>query len=65
MIKVISEPVSKPELAELAKEIGGFFIKVVADLEKGVIRAGAKMHVDEEQELLKSGCGCFLENYRR
>ncbi len=42
-------------MKELAFEIGGFFIKVVIDLEKRILAAGAKMHIDEEQELLQFG----------
>ena len=39
----------------MAQEIGGFFIKVVVDLEKEILAAGAKMHVEEEEILIKDG----------
>jgi len=55
VIKVISSPISRDELKELAKEIDGYFIKLVVDLDKNIIAAGAKMHFDEEQELLRLG----------
>lgn len=54
-MKTITRPISKIELQELSQEIGGFFIKVVVDLDKKILVAGAKMHIDEEQELLKNG----------
>ena len=67
-MKIISEPITINELQELAKEIGGFFIKVVVDLEKNILCAGAKMHIDEEQELINNGsmkenlwCGGYRE----
>jgi Protein of unknown function (DUF5674) len=55
MVKVISSTVSKAELSGLASEIGGFYIKIVVDLENRIMAAGAKMHMDEEQLLLKQG----------
>jgi len=55
MIRIISSPISGVEIKEFAQEIGGFYIKVVADIEREVIAAGAKMHVDEEQLLIQDG----------
>ena len=55
MTKVISGVIGKNELEELAQEIGGFYIKVVVDLEKEILVAGAKMHIDEEKMLLELG----------
>lgn len=55
MVKIINNPVEKAELTKLAEEIGGFYIKVVVDVEREVMAAGAKMHVDEEQLLLEQG----------
>lgn len=54
MIKLLTGSVDPIELKELASEIGGFFIKVVVDLEKEILAAGAKMHVDEEQLLIEN-----------
>ena len=53
--KVISKVVNRKELKELAVEIGGFYIKVVVDLGRGLMAAGAKMHVDEERALIEDG----------
>lgn len=55
MIKIITSPINQQEFEELSLEIGGFFVKVVIDLEKRILAAGAKMHFDEEQELLQLG----------
>jgi len=55
MVKVIDSPIDAKELTSLAKEIGGFFIKVVVDTEKEVMAAGARMHVDEERALAERG----------
>lgn len=55
MIKVIKDPVEKETLNELAGAIGGFYIKTVIDLERHVMAAGAKMHIDEEQLLISEG----------
>ena len=55
MIKVIDIRTKNIKLDELAQEVGGFYIKVVVDLEKEILAAGAKMHVDEEQIFLSQG----------
>ncbi len=55
MFKVIDKPIKPTEAEALAQEIEGFYIKVVADLNKRIICAGSRMHFDEEQELLRSG----------
>ncbi len=54
MIEIIREPIGRDKLQELASEIGSY-IKVVADLERKVLAAGAKMHVDEEEALINDG----------
>ncbi len=55
MLKIIEKPINQEELEKLAEEIGKFFVKVVVDLEKGILCAGAKMHFEEEQELINHG----------
>jgi hypothetical protein len=55
MTKVLIRPVGDGDMKALADEVGGFYIKVVVDLEKEVMAAGAKMHVDEKQMLLDNG----------
>jgi hypothetical protein len=56
IMDIISQPIDSPQGLEiLAKEIGGYFIKVVIDIEKEILSAGAKMHIDEEAQLLSMG----------
>ena len=54
-MKIVTTPVEAEELKELAQEIDGFYIKVVVDLDKEILAAGAKMHVDEELMLIENG----------
>ncbi len=54
-MKVILNPIDFVELEALAENIGGFYVKVVVDLKKEILAAGAKMHVDEEELLLRNG----------
>jgi len=56
MIKTIDKSARDVKLNELAGEIGGFYIKIVLDVEREVLAAGAKMHVDEEKVLMEQGC---------
>jgi hypothetical protein len=55
MIRTVDNPIGKEELNKLAEEIGGFYIKAVVDIEKGIMVAGARMHVDEERLILDKG----------
>ena len=55
MRKLVTSPVSEKELLSLAEAIGGFYIKAVVDLEREILSAGAKMHVDEEEYLMTNG----------
>lgn len=55
MMKVLTKPIEGEEIKAMAGEIGGFYIKVVVDIEREVMVAGAKMHIDEEQLLLENG----------
>jgi len=55
VIKIVTSTIETDGLMALAEEIGGFYIKVVVDIDKGIMAAGAKMHVDEEQALIDLG----------
>ena len=46
---------TKKEIDKMSYELGNY-IKVVVDVEKGILAGGANMHYDEEQELLEYGC---------
>lgn len=54
-MKILTDPIGEEELKELAKEIDGFYIKIVVDMEKEILAAGSKMHVDEEEMLIENG----------
>lgn len=43
------------ELDKMSYELGNY-IKVVVDIEKGILAGGGGMHFDEEQLLLEYGC---------
>lgn len=46
---------TKAELDKMSYELGDY-IKVVVDVEKGILAGGGGMHYDEEQLLLEYGC---------
>ena len=53
-ILILTQRASSEEIKQVSEHFDGF-IKVVVDIEKEILCAGADRHVDEEQELLKSG----------
>jgi len=52
-IKIIKDPISKKELVDFAKEQFGSLIKVVVDIEQGIMAIGGEMHADEEVMLME------------
>ena len=54
-IRVITEPITKAELAVIAKERFGDLVKCVVDVEKGIMAIGGELHADEEAILLEQG----------
>lgn len=46
---------TKEELEKMSYEYGSY-IKVVVDIEKGILAGGGPMHYDEERVLLEYGC---------
>lgn len=54
-IRLIDTKISIAELKEISAERFGDMVKVVVDLEKGIMAIGAEMHVDEEATLLEMG----------
>jgi hypothetical protein len=52
-IKIIKDPISKKELVDFAKEQFGSLIKVVVDVNQGIIAVGGEMHADEEAVLIE------------
>lgn len=43
------------EIKKMSYELGNY-VKVVVDIEKGILAGGGGMHYDEEQLLLEYGC---------
>lgn len=54
-IEIITEPITRAEVREIAKEIYGSMVKGVADIERGVIALGGKWHMDANTKLTGSG----------
>ena len=46
---------TREELDKMSYELGNY-VKVVVDIEKGILAGGGGMHYDEEQVLLEYGC---------
>ena len=46
---------TQKELDKMSYELGNY-VKVVVDVEKGILAGGGTMHYDEEQLLLEYGC---------
>ncbi len=54
-IIIINAPIAVKELVEMAKDQFGDWIKVVVDIEKGIMAVGGDLHADEEAVLLENG----------
>jgi hypothetical protein len=54
-IKIVQTTITKNELRELAKQQFGDFVKVVVDVERGIMAIGGELHADEEAMLLDEG----------
>lgn len=54
-LKIVDQPISKAELAELAKERFGDLVKAVVDVEKNIMVIGGELHADDEELLLENG----------
>ena len=60
-IKIIKNPISKSELADIAKEEFGDLVKAVVDIEQEIMAVGGELHADEEV-LLTENEGSKREN---
>lgn len=54
MILVITKKATSEELKQMAEDLHGY-IKVVVDIERGILAGGGKKHMDTEQVLLENG----------
>jgi len=55
-IRVVRDTVSRDELTEIAKQQFGDMVKVVVDVQQGIMAIGGELHSDEEAVLLDEGC---------
>ena len=54
MILIIRKKASEEEIEKMAEDFDGY-IKIVVDVEREILAAGGKKHVDAEQMLLQDG----------
>lgn len=54
-IEIITEPITRTEAGEIAKEIYGNMVKGVADIKRGIIALGGKWHMDANAKLTEYG----------
>lgn len=55
MILIIKKKATPEELQKMAEDLGGFYIKVVVDIDRELLAGGGERHIDAEQLLLKNG----------
>ncbi len=55
MILIIREKASENEIQKMAEDIGGYYIKLVVDIEREILTGGGERHFDGEQTLLQDG----------
>lgn len=55
MIKIVDFPTALSELAEIAKNQFGDFVKAVVDIKENRMAVGGELHADEEAVLLEGG----------
>jgi hypothetical protein len=54
-IVILDQRIERAELARLVTAYFGDMVKLVADLERGVVAVGGELHADAEQLLLSEG----------
>ena len=54
-MKIVTDKIKKQELKEMAEKMFGNLVKVVVDIEKGVMAIDGELHADEEGLLLENG----------
>lgn len=55
MVLIITAKATDEQTKKMSYEYGNY-IKVVVDIEKGILAGGGAMHYDEEKVLLEYGC---------
>ncbi|MDD4996001.1 MAG: DUF5674 family protein [Patescibacteria group bacterium] len=54
-MKIIKDNISIKELEEMAHNLFDNLVKIVVDIEKGIMAVDAGLHSDEEETLLQNG----------
>lgn len=54
-IKIVVETITNAEIAEIAKNQFGNFVKAVVDVEKEIMAIGSELHADGEAFLIERG----------
>jgi len=54
-IKIVTEPITRAEAKEIAKEFYVEMVKGVVDVEKGIIALGGEYHMDANTILVENG----------
>ena len=54
-LRLLTEPISRPDLASLAEEGFGDMVKAVVDVQREIMAIGGELHSDEEAALLDDG----------
>ena len=54
-MKIVTDGINIEELRQMGPKMFGNLVKVVVDIEKGVMAIDAGLHADEEQLLLENG----------
>ena len=55
MILVITKKANNEEIAKMAEDFGGDYIKVVVDVKQNILAGGGERHFDAEQMLFAHG----------
>ena len=54
-IRIIQKPIQRAELAKIAQEQFGEFVKAVVDVGREIMAVGGELHADEEALLMEQG----------
>ena len=54
-LRLLTDPISRTELASLAESGFGDMVKAVVDIRRGIMAIGGELHSDEEAVLLDDG----------
>lgn len=54
-ISIVRTPITRADLAAMAKDHFGDMVKAVVDVDRGIMAIGGDLHADEESALLDDG----------